>query len=57
MSFIICYKLQFFINLYQYMIYLNKWFMEFSLDSYDWVMEYNIYSMDSYSDGEQFTTK
>jgi deoxyribodipyrimidine photolyase-related protein len=36
---------------------MYKWFMEFSLDSYDWVMEYNIYSMGSYSDGGQMTTK
>jgi deoxyribodipyrimidine photolyase-related protein len=34
-----------------------KWFSEFSLDSYDWVMEYNIYSMATYSDGGNFTTK
>jgi deoxyribodipyrimidine photolyase-related protein len=34
-----------------------KWFTEFSLDSYDWVMEYNIYVMGSYSDGGNFTTK
>ena len=36
---------------------MYKWFTEFSLDSYDWVMEYNIYCMASYSDGGQFTTK
>jgi deoxyribodipyrimidine photolyase-related protein len=36
---------------------MYKWFMEFSLDSYDWVMEYNIYCMASYSDGGQFTSK
>jgi deoxyribodipyrimidine photolyase-related protein len=34
-----------------------RWFTEFSLDSYDWVMEYNIYVMASYSDGGNFTTK
>ena len=34
-----------------------KWFTEFSLDSYDWVMEYNIYAMGSYADGGNFTTK
>ena len=34
-----------------------RWFTEFSLDSYDWVMEYNIYVMGSYSDGGNFTTK
>lgn len=36
---------------------MYKWFMEFSLDSYDWVMFYNIYSMGSYSDGGFTTTK
>jgi deoxyribodipyrimidine photolyase-related protein len=36
---------------------MYKWFMEFSLDSYDWVMEYNIYCMGSYADGGHFTTK
>ena len=36
---------------------MYRWFMEFSLDSYDWVMEYNIYCMASYSDGGQFTSK
>jgi len=36
---------------------MYKWFMEFALDSYDWVMEYNIYCMASYSDGGKFTTK
>ncbi len=36
---------------------MYKWFTEFSLDSYDWVMEYNIYCMASYSDGGQFTSK
>lgn len=34
-----------------------KWFTEFALDSYDWVMEYNIYCMGSYSDGGNFTSK
>lgn len=34
-----------------------KWFTEFSIDSYDWVMEYNVYCMASYSDGGQFTSK
>ena len=28
-----------------------KWFMEFSLDSYDWVMVGNVYSMAMWSDG------
>lgn len=36
---------------------MYKWFMEFSLDSYDWVMEFNVYCMASYSDGGQFTSK
>lgn len=36
---------------------MYKWFTEFSLDSYDWVMEYNVYCMASYSDGGQFTSK
>jgi deoxyribodipyrimidine photolyase-related protein len=36
---------------------MYKWFMEFSLDSYDWVMEYNVYCMGSYSDGGNVTTK
>jgi deoxyribodipyrimidine photolyase-related protein len=34
-----------------------KWFTEFSLDSYDWVMEYNVYCMGTYSDGGVFTSK
>lgn len=34
-----------------------KWFMEFSLDSYDWVMINNVYSMGLYSDGGLTTTK
>lgn len=34
-----------------------KWFTEFALDSYDWVMEYNVYVMGSYSDGGHFTSK
>lgn len=37
--------------------YMYAWFMEFSLDSYDWVMEYNIYCMATYSDGGHFTSK
>jgi deoxyribodipyrimidine photolyase-related protein len=36
---------------------MYKWFMDFSLDSYDWVMEFNIYCMASYSDGGHFTSK
>lgn len=34
-----------------------KWFMEFSIDSYDWIMIFNIYSMGLYADGGLFTTK
>jgi deoxyribodipyrimidine photolyase-related protein len=34
-----------------------RWFMEFSLDSYDWVMLYNVYSMSQYADGGFTTTK
>jgi len=37
--------------------YMYKWFMEFSLDSYNWVMVFNIYSMGSYADGGKFTSK
>lgn len=32
-----------------------KWFTEFSLDSYDWVMCYNIYCMATYSTGTYVT--
>lgn len=32
-------------------IEVYKWFMEFSLDSYDWVMIGNVYSMGLWSDG------
>lgn len=31
--------------------YVYKWFMEFSLDSYDWVMVGNVYSMTLWADG------
>ena len=34
-----------------------KWFMEFSVDSYDWVMINNVYSMALYSDGGLTTSK
>lgn len=34
-----------------------KWFMEFSLDSYDWVMINNVYSMGMFADGGLTTTK
>ena len=36
---------------------MYKWFMEFSVDSYDWVMINNVYGMGSYSDGGLTTTK
>lgn len=36
---------------------MHKWFMEFSLDSYDWVMSFNVYCMASYSDGGNYTSK
>jgi len=34
-----------------------RWFMEFSLDSYDWVMIFNIYSMGMFADNILATTK
>lgn len=34
-----------------------RWFMEFSVDSYDWVMINNVYSMALYSDGGLTTSK
>jgi deoxyribodipyrimidine photolyase-related protein len=34
-----------------------KWFMEFAIDSYDWVMISNVYSMVLYADGGLTTTK
>lgn len=36
---------------------MYKWFMEFSLDSYDWILEYNVFCLGSYSDGGKLTTK
>ncbi|AVL95075.1 deoxyribodipyrimidine photolyase-related protein [Moumouvirus australiensis] len=36
---------------------IYKWFMEFSLDSYDWVMSNNVYSMGLYADGGLTTSK
>lgn len=36
---------------------MYKWFMEFAVDSYDWVMVNNVYGMGSYSDGGVTTTK
>jgi deoxyribodipyrimidine photolyase-related protein len=34
-----------------------RWFMEFSLDSYDWVMIFNVYAMGLYASSEQFVSK
>jgi deoxyribodipyrimidine photolyase-related protein len=34
-----------------------RWFMEFFIDSYDWVMVPNVYGMSQYADGGLMTTK
>ena len=34
-----------------------RWFMELSIDSYDWVMVPNVYGMSQFADGGSFTTK
>lgn len=34
-----------------------RWFMEFFIDSYDWVMVPNVYGMSQYADGGIFATK
>jgi deoxyribodipyrimidine photolyase-related protein len=34
-----------------------RWFMEFAIDSYEWVMVYNVYCMILYADGGMTTTK
>ena len=34
-----------------------RWFMEFFIDAYDWVMVPNIYGMSQYADGGMMTTK
>lgn len=34
-----------------------KWFMEFYIDAYDWVMVPNVYGMSQYADGGLITTK
>jgi deoxyribodipyrimidine photolyase-related protein len=36
---------------------IYRWFYEFSVDSYDWVMLFNTYSMVAYADGREITTK
>jgi len=38
-------------------LHVYQWFMEFSLDSYDWVMINNVYSMGLHADGGVTTTK
>ena len=34
-----------------------KWFMEFFIDAYDWVMVPNVYGMSQFADGGTFATK
>ena len=34
-----------------------RWFMEFFIDAYDWVMVPNVYGMSQFADGGTFTTK
>jgi len=34
-----------------------RWFMEFFIDAYDWVMVPNVYGMSQYADGGRVTTK
>ena len=36
---------------------IYKWFMEFFIDAYDWVMVPNVYSMSQFADGGVLTTK
>ncbi len=36
---------------------IYRWFMEFFIDSYDWVMVPNVYAMSQNADGGQITTK
>lgn len=36
---------------------IYRWFMEMFIDSYDWVMVPNVYSMSQYADGGLLTTK
>lgn len=36
---------------------IYRWFMEFYIDSYDWVMVPNVYGMSQYADGGLITTK
>ena len=34
-----------------------RWFMEWFIDAYDWVMVPNVYGMSQFADGGTFTTK
>lgn len=36
---------------------IYKWFMEYFIDAYDWVMVANVYGMSQYADGGMITTK
>ena len=36
---------------------IYKWFMEFFIDSYDWVMVPNVYGMSQFADGGLMSTK
>lgn len=36
---------------------VHRWFMEFFIDAYDWVMVPNTYGMSQFADGGTFTTK
>ena len=36
---------------------IYRWFMEFFIDAYDWVMVPNVYGMSQYADGGMMTTK
>jgi deoxyribodipyrimidine photolyase-related protein len=36
---------------------IYKWFMEYFIDAYDWVMVPNVYGMSQYADGGLITTK
>ena len=36
---------------------VHKWFMEFFVDAYEWVMYANVYGMSQFADGGVFVTK
>jgi deoxyribodipyrimidine photolyase-related protein len=36
---------------------IHRWFMEFFIDAYDWVMVPNVYGMSQYADGDLITSK